>query len=207
LARPDLERESSSTGLRLTWEPKIIRVASSGQLAVSTGPYVLQDTSGKRSSGYFLSIWKKQSGGEWRVGADIGVPVTPPGDFPEDFQAIIGPPTSEPLERSRLMVFERQQFSRDVDIGTIYRSIVLPETVLERADLPLMNGEANYETFLSAQKTKHAKLLQSDGDVSGNLGLTYGTESEEGPRAAYLRVWVWRQSRWWLLFDVVAKME
>jgi hypothetical protein len=105
------------------------------------------------------------------------------------------------------MVFERQQFSRDVDIGTIYRSIVLPETVLERADLPLMNGQANYETFLSAQKTKHAKLLQADGDVSGNLGLTYGTESAEGPRAAYLRVWVWRQSRWWLLFDVVAKME
>jgi hypothetical protein len=53
LARPDFERESSSTGLRLTWEPKIIRVASSGQLAVSTGPYVLRRLSGNHWSAHF----------------------------------------------------------------------------------------------------------------------------------------------------------
>src|SRR5262249_27616389 len=57
LARPDLEKETSSTKVRLTWEPKIVRVASTGQLAVSTGPYVLQ-TGINKSSGYYLTIWK-----------------------------------------------------------------------------------------------------------------------------------------------------
>jgi ketosteroid isomerase-like protein len=77
LARPDLERESSVATFRLTWEPKIIRVASSGQLAVSTGAYILQNKTGQQSFGYFLSIWKRLSGGEWKVGVDIGVPGTP----------------------------------------------------------------------------------------------------------------------------------
>lgn len=78
LAHPDLERETSSVMPRLTWEPKIIRVASSGQLAISTGPYILRSKSGKESFGDFLSIWKKQSGGEWKVGVDIGFPAPRP---------------------------------------------------------------------------------------------------------------------------------
>jgi hypothetical protein len=65
-----------------------------------------------------------------------------------------------------------------------------------------MNGEGKYGTFLATQKRRHTQLSQSGGDVSGNLGFTYGTESEEGSRTAYLRVWVWRQASWWLLFDV-----
>jgi hypothetical protein len=202
LARPDLERESRSTEIRLTWEPKIIRVANSGQLAVSTGPYLLQSTAGKQSFGYFLSIWRKQSGGEWRVSADIGIPAPQRSDFPEDFQTINDPSVSEPSGRSGLLAFERQQFKPDVDIDTIYRSIALPETILERANLPLMNGESKYDAFLAAQKTRNMQLSESGGDVSGNLGFTYGTESEEGSRTAYLRVWIWRQPRWWLLFDV-----
>jgi hypothetical protein len=202
LARPDLERESRSTEIRLTWEPKIIRVANSGRLAVSTGPYLLQSKAGKQSFGYFLSIWRKQSGGEWRVSADIGIPAPPCSDFPEDFQAISDPSVSEPSGRSELLAFEKQQFKPDVDIDTIYRSIALPETILERANLPLMNGEVKYDAFLTTQKTRNTQLSQSGGDVSGNLGFTYGTESVEGSRAAYLRVWVWRQPRWWLLFDV-----
>jgi hypothetical protein len=107
LAHPDLEGESRSTAFRLTWEPKIIRISSSGQLAVSTGPYLLQNKTGKQSFGYFLSIWKQQSA----------------------------------------------------------------------------------------------------GDISGNLGFTYGTESYAKSSEAYLRVWLWYQSRWWLLFDVATNMK
>ena len=202
LARPDLEKESRSTAIRLTWEPKIIRVANSGQLAVSTGPYLLQSKAGKQSFGYFLSIWRKQSGGEWRVSADIGIPAPQSGDFPEDFQTINDPSVSGSPGRLKLLDFEGQQFKPDVDIETIYRSIALPEAFLERANLPLMNGKGKYDAFLAAQKTRYTQLSQFGGDVSGNLGFTFGTESEEGSRAAYLRVWVWRQPRWWLLFDV-----
>jgi ketosteroid isomerase-like protein len=207
LARPDLERKSSSIAFRLTWEPKIIRVANSGQLAVSTGPYILENKTGDRSSGYFLSIWKKQNGGAWRVGADIGVPAPQALELPEDFEAYQDLPAPELVDRSMLLAFEREQFERDADVEAIYQSFILPETTLERPNLPLMVGRSAYQSFLSAQKTKRTALSQVSGDVSGNLGFTYGTESDGKSRTGYLRVWVWRQSRWWLVFDVVANLE
>lgn len=207
LAHPDLEGESRSTAFRLTWEPKIIRISSSGQLAVSTGPYLLQNKTGKQSFGYFLSIWKQQSAGEWRVRADIGVPAPASADLPEDFQSYENAPLAEGINRSMLLTFERGQFERDADTATIYQSLILPETVLERPDLPLMVGERDHESFLSTLKAKRTTLSQVDGDICGNLGFTYGTESDAKSSAAYLRVWLWYQSRWWLLFDVATNMK
>jgi len=55
LARPDLQQESSPNKVRLTWQPKIVRVASTGQLAVSTGPYVLQTQPTNRAAIIFPS--------------------------------------------------------------------------------------------------------------------------------------------------------
>jgi hypothetical protein len=207
LAHPDLEGESRSVAFRLTWEPKIIRIASSGQLAVSMGPYLLQNKTGQQSFGYFLSIWKNQSGGEWRVAADIGVPAPASADLPKDFQSYENLPISEAIDRSMHLTFERERFERDADTATIYQSFILPEAVLERPDLPLMVGERDYKSFLSTLKAKRTTVSQGGGDISGNLGFMYGTESDAKSSVAYLRVWLWRQSRWWLLFDVASNME
>ena len=200
LARPDLERESASTKARLIWEPKIIRVASSKQLAVSSGPYFLQSETGKQLFGYFLSIWKKQSSGDWKVAADIGVSGPEAKELPDDFQEYDEP--SQPLELSELLAFEREQFGADTDLEVIYCSIVFPDTIFERTGLPLTSGEKSAAVFLAAQKGKRTKLAQANGEISGNLGFTYGTESGKESPLGYLRVWIRRQSRWWLLFDV-----
>src|SRR5207245_6343290 len=90
LAHPDLEVESRSVAFRLTWEPKIIRIASSGQLAVSTGPYLLQNQTGQQSFGYFLSFWKKQNGGEWWVAAVMGFPARASSGLPVELQSCGG---------------------------------------------------------------------------------------------------------------------
>jgi hypothetical protein len=208
LARPDLEHEPSSVTPRLTWEPKVIRVASSGELAVSTGPYILQSKTGKHSFGYFLSIWKRQTDRKWKVDADIGVPAPQSVDLPEDFQVYGASSASESLESSKLLAYERAQFGRSVDRATIYQSLILPQTVFERADLPLMAGESSYRSLLAALQTKRMDLSQSGGDLSGNLGFTYGTEADQhSPAVSYLRVWIWCPPEWRLLFDVVTKEE
>ena len=203
LARPDLEREASSTNVRLSWEPRIVRVANTGQLAVSTGPYVLQTQNGKSSSGYFLSMWKRQIDGAWKVVADIGVSAPPPTDLSSDFQPDrvddgVG-------QLADLLTFEREQFGRDSDLDEIYRAIGSEETVFERVGEPLRVGPDGYAAFLSAQKDKRTKLAQTGGYVSGNLGFTYGTQSNEKSSVGYLRIWILRQSHWRLLFDVVAE--
>jgi ketosteroid isomerase-like protein len=200
-ARPDLEREMISTSVRLSWEPKIVRVANTGQLAVSTGPYVLQNQDGKSSSGYFLSMWKRQVDGGWKVVADIGVPAPPTADLSSDFQP--DRIDEEVGQVSDLLTFEREQFGRDSDLGEIYRAIGSEQTVFERMGEPLLTGTDGYAALLSAEKDKRTKLAQTDGYVSGNLGFTYGTQSNDKSSTGYLRVWILRQSHWQLIFDVV----
>jgi ketosteroid isomerase-like protein len=201
LARPDLEQEQSSTKVRLTWEPKIVRVASTSQLAVSTGPYVLQ-TATNKSYGYYLSVWKQQTDGGWKVAADIGVPGPVASNLADDFQSYQD--ASDQGGQVDLLSYEREQFNPVLDLDHIYRSVASPETVFERDMQSLQTGQAEYAVFLYLQKTKRTKLTQAGGSTSGNLGFTYGTQSDGNSTVGYLRVWVLRQSRWLLMFDVAA---
>jgi ketosteroid isomerase-like protein len=202
LARPDLQQETSPNKVRLTWQPKIVRVASTGQLAVSTGPYVLQ-TGTNKSSGYYLSIWKRQDDGAWKVAADIGVSGPSMTGLTDDFQSYPDPPDQGAA--ADLLAYEREQFSPDLDLDHIYRSIASPETVFERDTQPPQTGQPEYAVFLYAQRTKRTKLSQAGGSTSGNLGFTYGTQFDGTSNVGYLRVWVLRNSRWSLMFDVVSR--
>jgi ketosteroid isomerase-like protein len=204
LARPDLQQETSSNKVRLTWQPKIVRVASTGQLAVSTGPYLLQ-TGASKSSGYYLSIWKRQEDGAWKVAADIGVSGPSTTGLADDFQSYPDPPDQGAA--ADLLAYEREQFSPDLDLDHIYRSIASPETVFERDNQPPQSGQPEYAVFLYGQRTKRTKLSQAGGSTSGNLGFTYGTQSAEKSTVGYLRVWVLRESRWSLMFDVLTLGE
>ena len=66
-------------------------------------------------------------------------------------------------------------------------------------------GNLSTRLFLYGQRTKRTKLSQAGGDISGNLGFTYDTQSDETAIVGYLRVWILRQSRWSLMFDVVSR--
>jgi ketosteroid isomerase-like protein len=202
LARPDLEKESSSNKVRLTWQPKTVRVAGTGQLAVSTGPYLLQ-TATNKSSGYYLSIWKRQDDGAWKVAADIGVTGPIAKAVADDFQSY--PDPADQGTPPDLLAYEREQFNPALDLDHIYRSIASPETVFERDNQPPQTGQPEYAVFLYGQRNKLTKLSQAGGSISGNLGFTYGTQSDETSNVGYLRVWVLRNSRWSLLFDVVSR--
>src|SRR5262245_47358125 len=63
--------KSSST---LRWGPEWVAVASSGDLALSTGPWELRRPGppAVKVTGWFFSIWKKQADGAWKVAVDSG---------------------------------------------------------------------------------------------------------------------------------------
>ena len=55
-----------------SWEPDSVEVVASGTLALSSGP--VKDPSGKQT-GVFNSIWRRETGGRWKVVFDKGCPV------------------------------------------------------------------------------------------------------------------------------------
>lgn len=62
-------------GFSITFEPILVEVANSGDFAYSIGTYKLtvNDSTGMPmvDNGKYLTIWKKQADGSWKVAADM----------------------------------------------------------------------------------------------------------------------------------------
>lgn len=70
LARPETFNST------LIWEPAFAEVSAAGDLGYDSGPWELRfPAAGGQPTlyGHFISVWKKQASGAWRVVADIGI--------------------------------------------------------------------------------------------------------------------------------------
>ena len=67
--------------LFLKWYPTQVEISSSGDLGYSIGEYerTSKDAAGYPASvtGNYVSIWRKQADGRWKIVLDIGTPGTP----------------------------------------------------------------------------------------------------------------------------------
>ena len=61
----------------LTWEPRFADVAPSGDLGFTVGVATIHGGTQTRWTKY-LTVWKRQRGGEWRFVADGGNPAPAP---------------------------------------------------------------------------------------------------------------------------------
>ncbi len=64
----------------LTWEPLRADIAASGDLGWTTGTYVskttLPDGTTREGDGRYVTIWRKQTDGSWKVVMDLGNPTS-----------------------------------------------------------------------------------------------------------------------------------
>ncbi len=56
----------------LEWSPEFADVARSGDLGYTWGGYTYRAADSSVSRGFYVTIWKKQANGEWRVVFDAG---------------------------------------------------------------------------------------------------------------------------------------
>lgn len=67
---------------KLTWEPVRADIAASGDLGWTTGTYVstttLPDGTTSEGDGRYVTIWRKQADGSWKVVMDLGNPTGRP---------------------------------------------------------------------------------------------------------------------------------
>jgi len=61
----------------ITWEPYYVEMSSSGDLGYTLGKYQITVTSGSGkkgvSHGHYVTIWKKQPDGTWKLVFDSGI--------------------------------------------------------------------------------------------------------------------------------------
>lgn len=211
-------RSNPSPSLRLSWEPAYAEVSGAGDFGYTTGPWVASDTenpSRPSRTGHFVSLWKREGEGAWKVVLDAGV-VHPPlahDNLPW--------PSSRALKRvdqtSRTPVDSLRStvLAADHALNTALRTqgTVAPMFHRSTADLkvyrrghaPLMHPDtlrlilALDDPLLVRRAT--VCHLSSSADLAATVGVM---ENASGaPAGYYVRLWRCEGETWALALDLV----
>jgi hypothetical protein len=200
-------RERKASPVVLKWEPEFMDIASSGDFGVSTGPWEAQEyrpNTAPVATGYFLTVWKKQADGKWKVLLDGGseTPVTKninhTFSFPAGADKVADKPliTNSHVTSAGLLAVEGQ-------LITQWSKMPVPETYLPflasdsriqlRGHLPTTDRDSIRSFLAGLNKTTVWKTEGSDVASSDDLGFTYGillTNADTVTvKGHYVRIW------------------
>jgi hypothetical protein len=198
----------------LVWYPEAMGISGSGDLAWSLGPWTYAPKKGEAVlvSGHFLSVWRKQADGRWKVVADIGVPHAAPERPIEPFAIWDAAPItrkapSKAPDATPVLVQKEAQLSAAwAEKGglALLPDLAKEARVLRRGRLPLRNaGELQAVLAADGPGPRWEPALVQMAS-SGDLGWTCGETGpdERGIAASFLRVWTLEAGAWKVLFDV-----
>ena len=207
----------------LTWRPDFADIAGSGEMGYTAGPWEFREKSladKPVAYGQFVTIWKRQPDGVWKVAVDLGVghpqPETAAAEVahPADDRGGGNPKskTDSAAERSALIGMEGE-LSKDVSAkqtAEAFLSRAADDVRVYRENAFPAVGREAARALLAAQRGAWT-WLPADGGVShsGELGYTYGAyefKAADGKTAEsgnYLRVWKKRAGGGWkIVLDI-----
>lgn len=208
LARPALAPRPAPP-IVLDWRPVHAEVAASGELGLSTGPWkrVPKGAAGEARYGQYVSIWRREPAGPWKVAVDLGIsnrgpvfwdaplvalPAVIPGAFPPD--------RIEDAER-RFAEALRTRGAR-----AAYEAFASERVRHYTDDAPLV-GKAAVLGALGAEPQAGPPVVErSETARSGEFGYARGhyasATAPQTPLAYFLRVWRAEGGEWRIVMAV-----
>ena len=206
----------------LAWQPIFARMASSGDLGFTTGPWEFKnDKSDPTPSGYghFVTLWKKQADGSWKFVVDLGISHRESGGPLKIWQVTDASDQKSTKvvnvaeEQKKLEDRDREFSNQGLSVGLLkaYESFAANDVRLYRNDsLPFVGREASNKFLTSVKQQYVWKPTRSDVSRSGDLGYTVGTYEVQDADPAkkvtelgnYLRIWQKQNGAWRIVLDV-----
>lgn len=197
-------KDESDSGL-LNWQPVFARIAKSGDWGFTTGPYTYTETDSSKviEYGEYLSVWKKNSKGVWKLALDMGISHGKPSrDASFVYQNASNEIYLRQRSETRLKQREDLIFSSDKLMATILKAdnaIGFKEFIAEGSRLlfpgfePVIGKKAILD-FWQKQKLKvTSEPIRADRSYSGELAFTYGDAIIENKNTRkkynYVRIW------------------
>jgi ketosteroid isomerase-like protein len=194
-------------GLDLVWEPTFAAIARSGDFGYDTGPAKWRaDKKEPNFTGYghFISIWKKQKDGTWKVALDCGIENPEPPGKTETLRMVVpeGPGKGEHHFWAGAMK-NFHEIAQDDSTRAIlefaaleiriYRDGHFPAVGREAANslLKEVNGKTTYGPFAGASS--------SSRDLAYNYGKYTTVRAEITEQGHYLQIWQIDASGAWKL--------
>lgn len=187
--------------VRLVWEPSAGVVSAGGDLGLTTGPWTIRDTARTdRPSryGHFVSVWKRQGDGNWRVAVDIGIGHPEPsrdavrGHAFMPAKAVPGPGGDMGAASAALMKAEEEIVIAMDRAGTRtpFLDAIAPEAVLYRSGrAPVTDGAVMRKIIGETMQPYHWRPVAAFVASSGDLACSYGSYVAGNERGSYVRVW------------------
>jgi ketosteroid isomerase-like protein len=204
----------------LRWEPRTGDVAASGELGWLTGPSTFIDHTSATATpqhGNYLSVWRRESGGPWRVFIDIGSEPPQPVTFADGFTRFplasrYSGGETKAMGAGTLLDADKTLNARIATDGSAaaYSAVTTNESRLHRSGfMPSIGSAAIRAWFETNASAMSASTGAADCANSADLGYSYGTYEVKTPaqqKGAYVRVWQRDASgKWLLVADVVQK--
>jgi ketosteroid isomerase-like protein len=197
-------KSSADSGL-LSWEPAFARISKSNDWGFTTGPYVYRPSKSSQSAFYgdYVSVWKKNDKGVWKLALDLGIPHGKPKSPPK--LLFKSPKTDKFMHQhgtGRLQQREDIVYSTDKLYATILRAennVAFSEFLSQDTRLlfpglePVIGKEAVTEFWQKQGARLASQPEKADRAYSGELAFTYGSATirkiGESKNYHYVRIW------------------
>jgi ketosteroid isomerase-like protein len=218
-AKDGLRKQPSTpfSVLELVWEPRLGDVAASGELGWLTGPSTSTNHSvkdAKPGHGCYLSVWRKQADGSWRVFIDVGANAPEPVSFAPGFNRMAFGDrytgTEGKQAAGRSLSEADRELNEQIGARGATAAFAVRTTAASRIHrpgvAPLTGGDAIGRWLSENATASTAAAGAAEAAASGDFGFSYGTFDITEPKpqkGAYVRLWNRdRAGRWWLMVDV-----
>ncbi|HEX5132484.1 MAG TPA: nuclear transport factor 2 family protein [Candidatus Krumholzibacteria bacterium] len=208
---PEVYRARPASPVVLSWGPEHVELSASQDYGFSTGPWEFRrdKDSDPVVFGHFVSVWKQQPGGNWKVALDVGINherVDAPSTV--SFHAAAGPavaplaPDARSVAQDALVAADRA-FADAARAGTAqaFATYAADDVRLYRSgSVPVVGRDA---VLAALAGTAPGEMAPAQADVApgGDLGFTIGLNAA-GSGNYYVRLWRRGDAGWRVILDL-----
>jgi ketosteroid isomerase-like protein len=212
------ERPESS--LDLIWQPVFAAIARSGDFGYDTGPAKWKkNRTDEKFLGYgqFVSVWKKQKDGAWKVVLDIGIENPQPTSEPGPPQTFAADDVAKDVDlvaaREALGKTQRgfAEMAKEDSLGALSTFAGENIRAFREEMFPVIGKKAVIDMAITAHGPMSIQASGGDLSRSGDLAYSYGSYSikrgEKTERGNLVQIWQTDAAgAWKLVLDLEQKV-
>ncbi len=208
-------KERPDSPALLSWRPNWADISSDGNLGYTTGGWEFSPngkTDEPNAFGQYVTIWKKQSDGNYKAVLDIGITHPKPAGTKFGWSSPRDVGTTQENPQKAISLGQLTDiFSKKFLSDGYFRYFADDVVVLRDGQMPLTGKTA---AFLGLEKLDKdfppRSVLKFDGKISqksGNMMYAHGTyqlthEDKSVSKWNFVQIWKYRSGRWQIVLDV-----